>query len=96
MQLLIKEFNKYYSLQTYNFDSYSILRAGLSSLVGLYKPWRLQHFQRRTIALEIGIQNAQLALGIINLSGFSREEIAEVILFPVIYLTGQVGMPYRM
>ena len=32
----------------------------------------------------------QLALGIVTLSGFTFEEEAQVVLFPVLYLAGQV------
>ena len=64
---------------------------GLSTTLGLaFKRLRLEHFQRRTIAIETGIQNVQVASGIIVLSDFSIIEEGQVILHPFLYLVGQV------
>jgi len=68
------------------------LQLGLSTLLGMvFKPLKLEHYQRRTIAIETGIQNVQVASGIILLTNFSQEEFGEVILHPFLYFVGQVN-----
>uniref|UniRef100_F6WJD2 Uncharacterized protein n=1 Tax=Ciona intestinalis TaxID=7719 RepID=F6WJD2_CIOIN len=57
----------------------------------LAKCIRLHHYQRRTVSLETGVQNTQLAISIIQLSGFTLQETGRMILFPVIYLVSQAA-----
>ena len=64
---------------------------GVSSLIGLYKPFRLKHYQRRTIAIEVGVQNIQVASGIIVLSQFPPLDLAATLLHPFLYLVSQVS-----
>ena len=45
---------------------------------------RMEHLQRRTVALETGIQNFPLCMTLLSLS-FSREVFAEISLFPLLY-----------
>ncbi|XP_062572326.1 ileal sodium/bile acid cotransporter-like [Saccostrea cucullata] len=46
--------------------------------------FRMEHFQRRTVALETGIQNFPLCMTLLSLS-FSRDRFAEISLFPLLY-----------
>ena len=63
----------------------------MSSLFGLYKPLKLHHYQRRTIAVEVGVQNAQIAFGIINLARLPLVEEAQVSFYPTIVSLSQVS-----
>ncbi|XP_076822613.1 ileal sodium/bile acid cotransporter-like [Clavelina lepadiformis] len=64
---------------------------GFSSLVSCYRPLRLHHFQRRTIAIETGVQNAQLATSIVQLSDFPLRVKGAMLPFPIVYLGAQLG-----
>ncbi|XP_078489387.1 ileal sodium/bile acid cotransporter-like [Ciona intestinalis] len=68
-----------------------ILGYTISSIISLIPRIRLHHYQRRTVSLETGVQNTQLAISIIQLSGFTLQETGRMILFPVIYLVSQAA-----
>jgi predicted Na+-dependent transporter len=46
--------------------------------------FRMKHFERRTVALETGIQNFPLCMTLLTMS-FSRDRFAEISLFPLLY-----------
>ncbi|XP_056022013.1 ileal sodium/bile acid cotransporter-like [Ostrea edulis] len=46
--------------------------------------FRMEHFQRRTVALETGIQNFPLCMTLLTLS-FTKSRFAEISLFPLLY-----------
>nr|XP_039253202.1 ileal sodium/bile acid cotransporter-like [Styela clava]XP_039253203.1 ileal sodium/bile acid cotransporter-like [Styela clava] len=68
-----------------------ILGYAISSIVStIAKPLCLSHRHRRTVAVETGIQNGQIALSIVQLAGWSFQITGRTILFPMMYSIAQV------
>ena len=64
---------------------------GAATLISCWKRFSLTLPQRKTISIETGVQNAQIAVAIINLAGYDQVRTGQMVLFPVIYLLFQVN-----
>ncbi|XP_039252117.2 sodium-dependent organic anion transporter-like [Styela clava] len=63
-----------------------ILGYVLSTMISsMSKSLWLSHRKRRTICVEIGIQNVQIAISIVNLAGWPLDVMSRVLLFPAMY-----------
>lgn len=51
---------------------------------------KLSHSERRTVSVETGIQNSQVAMMIVQLSGWSLQTTGRIVAFPMMYAFSQV------